>query len=113
MTWSSRGPKGQRNPYQNEWNDLVDAIRGNKPYNEVPRGVYASLVTSMGRMAAHTGQIIEFKDMLDCDHEMAPGLDKLTMDSPALESRRQGPLSHSATRHCDEEGVLNRTNPAS
>ena len=83
VTWSSRGPKGQRNPYQNEWNDLVDAIRGNKPYNEVPRGVYASLVTSMGRMAAHTGQIIEFKDMLDCDHEMAPGLDKLTMDSPA------------------------------
>jgi len=40
-------------------------------------------VTSMGRMAAHTGQEITFEDMLNCDHEMAPGLDKLTSDSPA------------------------------
>jgi len=37
----------------------------------------------MGRMAAHTGQEISFEDMLNCDHEFAPGLDKLTMTSPA------------------------------
>jgi len=49
----------------------------------VKRGVEASLVTSMGRMAAHTGQEITFEDMLNCPHEMAPGLDKLTNDSPA------------------------------
>jgi len=61
----------------------MDAIRNNKPYNEVKRGVEASLVTSMGRMAAHTGQEITFEDMLNCDHEMAPGLDKITADSPA------------------------------
>ncbi len=40
-------------------------------------------MTSMGRMAAHTGQEITFEQMLNCPHEMAPGLDKLTMDSPA------------------------------
>jgi predicted dehydrogenase len=83
MLWQSQVPRDQQNPYQNEWNDLVDAVRGNQAYNEVKRGVEASLVTSMGRMAAHTGQEITFDQMLNCPHEMAPGLDKLTMDSPA------------------------------
>jgi predicted dehydrogenase len=70
-------------PYQNEWDDLMDAIVNNKPYNEVKRGVEASLVTSMGRMAAHTGQEITFDEMLNSDHEFAPGIDKITADSPA------------------------------
>ena len=78
--WES---KNNSNAYQNEWDDLIDAIRQDKPYNEVKRGVEASLATSMGRMAAHTGQEITFEDMLNCDHEMAPGLDQLTSDSPA------------------------------
>jgi hypothetical protein len=37
----------------------------------------------MGRMAAHTGQIITFDQALNCEHEFAPNVDKLTMDSPA------------------------------
>ncbi len=83
MVWESRIPMDQRDPYQNEWNDLADAVRDDKAYNEARRGVEASLVTSMGRMAAHTGREITFDDMLNCDHEMAPGLDRLTMASPA------------------------------
>lgn len=71
------------NPYQNEWEVLVDCIRNNKPHNEVKYGVEASLVSSMGRMAAHTGQEITFESMLNCEHEFAPGLDKITADSPA------------------------------
>jgi len=83
MVWESKIAPDQRDPYTNEWNDLVDAIRDNKPYNEAKRGVEASLVTSMGRMAAHTGQEITFDQMLNCAHEMAPGLDQLTADAPA------------------------------
>ncbi len=82
-TWVSKTPPGEENWYQNEWNDLMDAIRNDQPYNEVERGVTVSVVTSMGRMAAHTGQEITFEAMLNCEHEMAPGLDKFTMDSPA------------------------------
>lgn len=67
-------PQPEENPYQLEWKDFVDAIVRDVPYNEVPRGVEASLVTSMGRMAAHTGQEITYKQMLDCKHEMAPGV---------------------------------------
>src|SRR5436309_5302448 len=83
LLWISKVNPDQQNPYQNEWNDLIDAIRNDKPYNEVKRGDEASLVTSMGRAAAHTGQEITFEEMLDSDHEYAPGVDKLTMDSSA------------------------------
>jgi predicted dehydrogenase len=76
-------PQPEQSPYQLEWDDLIDAIRKNKPYNEAKRGAEASLVSSMGRMAAHTGQIITFDQMLNCEQEFAPDVDKLTMDSPA------------------------------
>ncbi len=82
MIWESKVNPDERDPYVNEWNDLITAIRNDKPYNEVKRGVEASLVTSMGRMAAHTGQEISYDDILNSDHEFAPGLDKLTKDSP-------------------------------
>jgi predicted dehydrogenase len=76
-------PQPEPNPYQVEWDDLIAAIREDKPYNEVDRGAMASLVTSMGRMAAHTGQRITLKQMQNLKHEFAPGIDKLTMDSPS------------------------------
>jgi predicted dehydrogenase len=83
QVWESRVRGDQQNPYQNEWNDLIDAIRADKPYNEVKYGTEASLVTSMGRMAAHTGREITYEEILNCDHEMAPGLDQFTMSSPS------------------------------
>jgi predicted dehydrogenase len=70
-------------PYQLEWDHLVEAIRQDKPHNEAKRGAEASLVTSMGRMAAHTGRIITRDQMLNHEHEFAPDVDKLTADSPA------------------------------
>lgn len=76
-------PTAEGSPYQQEWKDLLDAIRDDKPYNEVPRGVKSSLVASMGRMAAHTGQEIKFDEMLNCEHEFAPRLAELKSDSPA------------------------------
>jgi predicted dehydrogenase len=82
MVWQSKVEPKEGDPYQNEWNVLIDAIRNDKPHNEVEHGVKASLVTSMGRMAAHTGQEITYDDMLNCEHEFAPGCDQWTMDSP-------------------------------
>jgi predicted dehydrogenase len=72
------------NPYQNEWDDLMAAIVNDKPYNEVKRGVEASLVTSMGRAAAHIGQEVTFEQMLNSEHAFAPDADKITdKTSPA------------------------------
>jgi predicted dehydrogenase len=76
-------PQPEPRPLQLEWDHLIEAIRQDKPFNEVKRGVEASLVTSMGRMAAHTGQIVTFEQMLNCEHEFAPDLDRLTAHSPA------------------------------
>jgi predicted dehydrogenase len=76
-------PQPEQNPYQLEWDHLINAIRKDKLHNEVKRGAEASLVTSMGRMASHTGQVITFDDMLNCKHEFAPDVDKLAYDVPA------------------------------
>ncbi len=75
--------KPEPNPYQMEWVDLIAAVREDRPYNEVERGAEASLQAVMGRMAAHTGQVIKRDALVKHKHEFAPGVDKLTMDSPA------------------------------
>jgi predicted dehydrogenase len=76
-------PGNEPNPYRTEWNHLIDAIRNDKPYNEVVRGATASLVTSMGRMAAHTGEIITYDQILNAPQEFAPGIMDFTMNSAA------------------------------
>jgi predicted dehydrogenase len=81
MTWAF--PQPEPNPYQLEWDHLIDAIRQDKPYNEAKRGAEASLVVTMGRKAVHTGQSVTYEEMLNDAHEFAPGVDKLTMESPA------------------------------
>jgi predicted dehydrogenase len=76
-------PQPEISPYQLEWDDLLEAIHNDKPYNEAKRGAQASLVTAMGRMACHTGKLVTYEEMLNCEHEFAPDLDKLAMDSPS------------------------------
>jgi predicted dehydrogenase len=89
VIWTSEVKKEEQDPYLNEWNDLMDAIRLDKPYNEVERGVYASNTCNMGRMAAHTAQEITFEQALNHEHVYAPGIEDWTMDSPP-------PLHHDA-----------------
>lgn len=87
--WSFSPP--EPSPYQMEMNDLVEAIRQDKPYNEAENGTMACLVAAMGRMAAHTGQIVTRDEMLNHKIEFAPGIDKLTLDSPSpLRAGRDG-----------------------
>lgn len=81
-TWESKVAPDERNPYANEWNDLVNAIRNDAPYNEAKYGVESSVVCSMGRKAAHTGLEVTFDEMLNSNQEYAPDIDKWTLDSP-------------------------------
>jgi hypothetical protein len=78
-----RFPSKEPDPYQLEWDHLMGAIRSGRPHNEARRGAEASLVTAMGRLAAHTGRVVTYEEMLNHDHELAPDVDKFTMDSPA------------------------------
>ena len=74
-------PTSETNPYQDEWERLMDAIKNDKPHNEVERGVQASVVTSMGRMAAHVGTEVTYDQMLNSSHTFGPGVENLSMDS--------------------------------
>jgi predicted dehydrogenase len=76
-------PQPEENPYVLEWKDLLEAIVRNEPYNEVERGVRASLVSNMGRMAAHTGEEITYEQILECPHDMAGNVGEFTEKGPA------------------------------
>ncbi len=81
LIWEHKGPKP--NHYQIEHDLLFDAIRNDKPYNEAARCANAAMTGILGRMAAESGKKISWEDALASNIELAPGLDKLTMDSPA------------------------------
>lgn len=91
LMWRSDVPRDKRNPYQNEWDVLIDRVVNDQPHNEVETGVNTSLVTAMGRMAAHTGQPITYDTILNHDHEFAPGVADMDYDStPPLQPDANG-----------------------
>ena len=84
VTWRpSVYGRNEPDPYQLEWDHLIDSIKNDRRHNEVQRGAMASLVTAMGRFACHTGNAITRDQMLNHDHEFAPEVDKLTLDGPS------------------------------
>lgn len=79
LIWQYRGRPC--NHYQVEHDLFFDAIRCNKPYNEVQRSAYACLVGIMGRMAVESGELITWDAALASEIELAPGLERYNYDS--------------------------------
>ncbi len=69
--------------YQEEHNRLFAAIRENRPYNELERGVKATFTSIMGRMAVDSGQELSYDTCWNSEYELAPGIENWTWDSPA------------------------------
>ena len=90
LLWQSKGPHGDA--YQIEHDLFFDAIRNDKPYNEAERCAKTCLTAIMGRMAVESGQEMKWEQALNSDLVLAPGLENLTMDSPA-------PVMPDATGH--------------
>ncbi len=84
-------PQNERvSPYQAEWDELLTAIREDRPYNEVERAAYANLASIMGRAAIHMGRIITWEEMLASNFKFCPNVD-FTMDSPSpLQANAEG-----------------------
>jgi hypothetical protein len=78
-----RPEKEKVSPYQVEWDVLLDAIRNDRPHNEVERAAYANLASIMGRAAIHSGQIITWEQVMASDFKFCPNVDSLTKESPA------------------------------
>ena len=81
--------KGDKNPYQQEHDDLFDAIRNNKPYNEAEYGATSSMTSVLGRMATYSGKEIEWEAAVNANLDtMVKGIDAasfkdaLQMDPP-------------------------------
>jgi len=81
IVWRTGKEGPDQDPYLLEWEDLIDAIKKDLPYNEAERGAKASLVTAMGRFAAHTGQVITYDDYIKNPQEFAPGVNSFDMKS--------------------------------
>jgi myo-inositol 2-dehydrogenase / D-chiro-inositol 1-dehydrogenase len=89
ISWRYRGP--ERDQYQVEQDRFFDAIRNDRPYNEAERSAKACLTAIMGRMACESGEMITWDAAIQSDLELAPGLDRFTMDSnPPVKPDAQG-----------------------
>lgn len=84
LIWSFRGQA--RDQYQLEHDHFFEAIRQDKPYNEIERSAKSNLAAIMGRMAIESGQLITWDEALGSNLELAPGLDNYTetSDPPVL-----------------------------
>ncbi len=71
------------NPYHQEWQMLLDAIRQNKPHNEARRAAEAEITALMGRTAVHTGKMITWDEQMKSDFQFVADVDHLTFESPA------------------------------
>jgi myo-inositol 2-dehydrogenase / D-chiro-inositol 1-dehydrogenase len=68
----SQDPRGEKNPYQQEHDDLFDAIRNNKPYNEAVRGAESTMTAIMGRMATYSGVMVNWEEALNSEISVMP-----------------------------------------
>jgi predicted dehydrogenase len=75
-----QNPKGSPSPYQIEHDVLFDAIRNNKPYNQVDLGAMATMTAILGRMATYSGQVVTWDQAFNSQLELSP--EKIAWDAP-------------------------------
>jgi len=77
-----KAPKERFNPWQAEWNVLLDAIRKDRPHNEARRAALSNLAAIMGRAAVHSGKIITWDQAMASKFQYCSDIDGLDYDSP-------------------------------
>ncbi|GAB2778359.1 Gfo/Idh/MocA family oxidoreductase [Rhabdobacter roseus] len=60
------------NPYQIEHDKLFESIRSRQPINDTEWGAKSTLASIMGRMAGHSGQVIEWEKALNSEISILP-----------------------------------------
>jgi predicted dehydrogenase len=63
---------GERDPFQQEHDDLFAAIRAGAPYNEAQHGAESTLTAVMGRMATYTGREVTWEQALASEERLGP-----------------------------------------
>lgn len=80
MDWEA--PKDPYTPWQAEWNNLIAAIRQDRPHNEARRAALSNLADIMARAAVHSGKIITWDEAMKSDFQWCPDVDEMTDDTP-------------------------------
>jgi predicted dehydrogenase len=78
-----KAPAETVNPWQAEWDVLLDAIRQDRPHNETQRAALSNLGAILGRAAVHMGRVITWEEAMASDFQFCPNVDALTASSPA------------------------------
>jgi hypothetical protein len=58
------GVRGERNPYEQEHTDLIEAIRDDKKLNELKTVAESTMTAILGREAAYTGKEVTWDQVL-------------------------------------------------
>lgn len=69
---ASRESREGHDPYQIEHDDLFDAIRNDKPFNEAFYGAHSSMLSIIGRMATYSGKEIAWDDAVNSQIDLMP-----------------------------------------
>jgi predicted dehydrogenase len=86
-----RAEKEAFTPWRAEWNDLLDAIRKDRPHNEAKRAALSNLADIMGRAAVHSGKVVTWDEAMASNFQFCPGIDDLTEESaPPITADAQG-----------------------
>ena len=60
---------------------FIDAIRGDKEFNECDNGALSSMTAVFGRMATYSGQLLKIDDCLNTKVDVFPYDEELGWDS--------------------------------
>lgn len=81
IAWEA--PKEEVTAWQAQWNDFLDAIRHNKPFNQARSAALSNLTDIMGRAAIHMGRVITWEEAFASNFQFAPNISQLAFDGPA------------------------------
>jgi myo-inositol 2-dehydrogenase/D-chiro-inositol 1-dehydrogenase len=80
--WSWRKPEKPTDAYQQEHDDLFDAIRNDKPFNEAFYGAESTMSSVLGRMCTYSGKMIEWDEAIKSQIDLMPKV--FAWDAPPL-----------------------------
>ena len=88
-TWRYRG-EGPDDMYQNEHNAMFAAIRANTPIHNDEYMIKSTMMAIVGRMAAYSGQAINWEDAWKCEVDLSPKGYDWNDDVPEVRVKRPG-----------------------
>jgi predicted dehydrogenase len=77
-----RAPREKITSWRAEWNDLLNAIRKDLPYNEAERCAMSNIADMMGRAATHSGKLVTWDQVIASNFQFFPDIDTITNDTP-------------------------------